>query len=298
MAEAGRKTQTILFADIAGSTRLYESLGDAQARTLVSHCLDKLITLTRGKQGRLIKTIGDEVMCTFDLPDIAVACAFLMQETVTADPILSEHHMQLRIGLHHGPVLEEKRDLFGDAVNMAARMVEHAKAGQIITSDATVNMLSKKHQSSARMIEHVRVKGKFRPIQIFELLWGHPEELTMITTINCHKQGSSEILMNLRFAGSCLAVDHGHPVVTIGRDTANDIVFNDPRVSRLHARIELRKDKFVLIDQSTNGTYVLKPDGEAALLRRDEIQLSEQGTLCIGEKNADDSALVIRFESK
>jgi adenylate cyclase len=297
MPESGQKAQTILFADIAGSTRLYEQLGDTHARMLVSHCFDMLSAIIRLKHGKLIKTIGDEVMCTFDLPDDAVCCAFSMQEDLTADTTLSKHHMQLRIGLHHGPVIEEEDDIYGDAVNMAARMVEHAKAGQIITSDATVGLLGRKYRSSARMVEQARIKGKFKPVQLLELMWGHPEELTMITTVKCHRDGKIAKTTMILYVADCRVVANPErPVVTIGRDLSNDIVFNDPKVSRLHARIELRKDKFVLVDQSTNGTYVLKPNGESALLRWDEIQLMDRGLLAIGEKSAPDAESVIRFE--
>jgi len=299
MSENGQNTQTILFADIAGSTRLYEQLGDAHARTLIAHCMEKLVTLTQSRQGNVIKTIGDEVMCTFNMPDNAVATAFLMQEEIASDHTLIPHHIQLRIGLHHGPVIMEDSDVYGDAVNVAARMVDNAKAGQITTSDTTVELLSKKHQSTARMVEHVRIKGKIKPIQIYELSWGHPEELTMITTVNCQKQGyKSKIAMHLFFMDTNRVVDQEHPVVTLGRDASNDIVFNDPKVSRLHARIELRKDKFVLVDQSTNGTYLLRQDGQTALLKWDEVQLSDQGIIGIGEKTSAESVLIIRFVVK
>jgi adenylate cyclase len=296
MLATGQDTQTILFADIAGSTRLYEQLGDAQARMLIAHCIEKLIMLTLSRQGKVIKTIGDEVMCTFDLPDHAVAAAFLMQEQTAADHTLAEHRMQLRIGLHHGPVIQEDADVYGDAVNIAARMVEHAKAGQIITSDSTVHALGKKYQSTARMVEHFRIRGKFKPVHLYELSWGHPEELTMITKVNGQKEGSnSKIALHLHFIDSVRVVDKEHPVVTLGRDASNDIVFNDPKVSRLHARIELRKDKFVLVDQSTNGTHVMRHDGQTALLRWDEVQLTHQGALGLGEKTTSDSFLIIRY---
>lgn len=291
--------QTILFADIAGSTELYAQLGDAEARMLVGRCLECLMACARAKQGTVIKTIGDEVMCAFDSADQAVSAAILMQEENTADMTMSEHCVQLRIGLHHGPVIREAADVYGDAVNIAARMVAHAKAGQIITSETTLGGLDERFRSAARLVDQARIKGKPKPMEIYELSWGHPEELTMVTTIEPPMDGAgAETAMSLHYMESMLVIDQEHPVITMGRGPNNDIVLNDPRVSRLHARIELRKDKFVLVDQSTNGTFILREDGQTALLRRDEIPLPHYGRIGLGEHTAPDSELTIRFHRR
>ena len=292
--------QTILFADIAGSTRLYEKLGDERARLLVTTCMDKLAALTREKKGTVIKTIGDEVMCTFDTPDQAASAATYMQEQISADPEMSAEHIQLRIGMHHGPIVRQSDDVFGDAVNMAARMVDQAKAGQIITSGYTIKLFTGVHQSCARLVDQTRIKGKWRPVDIYELSWGRPEELTMITTVGGQPQACQTVQrarLVLTSEGQRVCVDSSCPVVTLGRDKINTIVINDPSVSRLHARVELRKENFILIDQSTNGTYVLKSDGQTATVRRDEIPLPEMGVIALGQQIPKDSPLAIRFQT-
>ncbi len=298
MRESNQKIQTILFADIANSTRLYDQLGDEQARSLIALCLDVLITQTKAKRGRVVKTIGDEVMSTFSIPDQAMSAAILMQEEVRSNETLAAHYIQMRIGLHHGPVIEEKDDIFGDAVNIAARMVGQAKAGQIITNSLTLDLLDIRYQSKARLLEQTRVKGKKQPIGLYELSWGHPEELTMITTFSGKLTGNfrkQKAAMRLIFHNQQTVVNREHPVVTMGRDTTNTVVIKDPKVSRLHARIELRKDKFVLIDQSTNGTHLLRNDGQTALLRRDEIALPDEGVIGLGEKATQGSPLSFKF---
>lgn len=299
MPTSTQKLQTILFADIANSTRLYDDLGDEQARELIALCLDLLIACTKNMKGIVVKTIGDEVMSRFGFPDQAVSAAVLMQEDVEANKNLAEHHIQMRIGLHHGPVIQEEDDIFGDAVNVASRMVGQAKAGQIITDALTLEALGPRHKSCARLVDQTRVKGKKEPIELYELSWGHPEELTMITTFTGKFMGpgaGSDAAMLLDFQERQFMVNHEHPVITMGRDTTNGIIINDPKVSRLHARIELRKDKFVLIDQSTNGTYLLRDDGEMALLRRDEIPLPAEGLIGMGENASFDSLLSIAFK--
>ncbi|MBI5895903.1 MAG: adenylate/guanylate cyclase domain-containing protein, partial [Desulfobacterales bacterium] len=204
MAPPEQRLQTILFADVAGSTRLYDQLGDQHALTLITHCLELLIARTHAYNGTLVKTIGEEIMSIFELPDQAVSAAVGMHEDVSADAQLSPLHMQVRIGLHHGPVISESGDVYGDAVNIAARMVAQAKGGQIITTGFTLGMLSTDCQSTARLVDQARVKGKPIPIDIYELAWGQPGELTMITTLSGAMAGSqngAEATLTLDFQG-------------------------------------------------------------------------------------------------
>ena len=299
MAPTEQQLKTILFADVAGSTRLYDRLGDQSALALITHCLDLLIARTQAFKGTLLKTIGDEVMSIFDLPDHGVSAAVSMHEDVSTDLQLSRHHMQVRIGLHHGPVISESGDVYGDAVNIAARMVAQAKGGQIITTGLTIGMLSPDHRNTARLVDQARVKGKAVPIEIYELAWGQPGDLTLITTLSGDITGaksSAELTLNLHFQGKCWTLSQRQPAVSVGRDAANEIVINDPRVSRLHARIELRKDRFILVDQSTNGTYLMAADGQGPVVRRDEVVLPASGIIGLGEKAAPDSPISIRFE--
>ena len=299
MAPPEQHLKTILFADVAGSTRLYDRLGDQRALALITHCLDLMIARTQACKGTLVKTIGDEVMCLFGLPDQAVSAAVGMHEDVSADSQLLPHHMQVRIGLHHGPVISECGDVYGDAVNIAARMVAQAKGGQIITTGVTLGMLSSDFRDTARLVDQARVKGKSLPIEIYELAWGQPGELTMITSLSGNMAGSksgSEVMLTLHFQGKHWTLSQQQPAVSMGRDAANEIVINDPRVSRMHARIELRKDRFILVDQSTNGTYLMAADGQCPLVRRDEIVLPASGIIGLGEKAAPDSPVSIRFE--
>lgn len=301
MPDITQKLQTILFADIANSTRLYDQLGDEQARALIALCMDTLILVTKDKKGTVIKTIGDEVMSTFGHPDQAVAAAIQMQEEVAKNDALSAQHIQMRIGLHHGPVIEEESDIFGDAVNLAARMVGLAKGGQIITNALTMELLGARLKAMARLVDQTRVKGKRHPVDLYEVSWGHPEELTMITTVTGRITdiiGAGDASLILDTPQRQFIVNQEHPVITMGRDTLNNIIINDPKVSRLHARIELRKDKFVLIDQSTNGTYIWKEGEEAILLRRDEIILPDQGIIGLGETVFSDQALSIQFRRR
>jgi adenylate cyclase len=145
----------ILFADVVGSTQLYEQLGDATARDMVARSLEIMREATEVNSGEVIKTMGDEVMSTFPTPDDAMNAAKRMQERIAADESLKhdQGRVAIRIGCHYGPVVREHRDIFGSAVHTANRMTSQAKARQIITTLSTVERLSAEWQASARQID-------------------------------------------------------------------------------------------------------------------------------------------------
>jgi len=124
---------TILFADISGSTRLYETLGDKIALEKIDHCLTLLGKVAQRYSGEVIKTIGDEIMCAFPTASSAVEAAMVMQQ----DLIASTSTLHVRIGLHFGEVIRDGSDVFGDAVNVAARMTRLAVPDQIMTTRET-----------------------------------------------------------------------------------------------------------------------------------------------------------------
>jgi class 3 adenylate cyclase len=300
MADSTPILQTVMFADIAGSTRLYDQLGDTLAKNMVDACIRLMGRIVAANRGRVIKTIGDEIMCRFDDPDAAARTAISIQEAVSTVPDLSTSNIQLRIGIHHGPVLEADEDLFGDAVNVAARMAGQAKAGQIIASRQAMEAMAPETGKNARLVDQARVKGKTDAIEIFELTWGQPEEMTIMGTLTgqiVSTPASTDALMILSVGEHHFSISHDHPIVTMGRDESNRVVINHPRVSRLHARIEMRKDKFILVDQSTNGTHVHRLDGRGVLLRRDEIELTGEGVISLGQASDADSPHTIRYQA-
>ena len=283
----------IVFADISGSARLYETLGDSIARSLVSQCIDIMTVQINKFEGTVIKTIGDEIMCTFPSAELAVEASMGMQEVITHDlPNLNENtptSLTIRVGLHYGSAILEGGDVFGDVVNVAARMAGLAKGGQIITTQQTAEELPPVLVHSTRHLDRVAVKGKAGLFDIFEVIW-QPEDVTWIAT-NVIKHKAKEVSLRLRYHNKEIRVTHGTGTVVLGRGKKADIVVNDTMASREHARIECRRDKFVLTDQSTNGTYVLTSDG-LAYLRREETALVGEGKISFGRNLADAKEVV------
>lgn len=290
--------KTILFADIAGSTRLYDTFGDFKARELISDCLSHLKELVRDNDGTVIKTIGDEVLCTFLTPNQAAETARQMHEEISFDPEMVQANIHLRIGFHHGEVICEPGDVFGDAVNVAARMVEMAKSDQIITNKDTLALMKLPLKRRARIVDRTRVRGKDDVMEIHELIWGKPEQMTMSTSFTeemIASLTSEKDFLQIRHLQNRILVDHERPILTMGRGVANHLIINDPLVSRMHARIELQRNRFMLIDQSTNGTFLKPLDEEPILLRRDAIQLEGEGLIGLGQKVSEEDPLAVRY---
>ena len=235
----------ILFADVVGSTQLYEQLGDDRAREMVARCLEIMREATETEDGSVIKTMGDEVMSTFESADAAMNAARMMQETISADPSLAhaDGHVAIRIGCHFGPVVEERHDVFGSAVHTANRMTSQAKAGQIITTAGMVSHLSADWQALCREIDVATVRGRADEVLLFEVLWQPDEATNMLPMVGFQAGAGRKKRLTLRFQGKDIIVGEGRKTATLGRAEDNDVVVKGNLISRLHARVEASKDR-------------------------------------------------------
>jgi class 3 adenylate cyclase len=287
----------ILFADVVGSTKLYEQLGDARARDMVGVCIDVMRAATEQNQGTVIKTMGDEVMATFTTADDALNAAAQMQKQIAAHPTLrlDDHVVAIRIGCNYGPVVAENRDIFGSAVHTANRMTSQAKAGQIMITATMVDQLSTDWRVSVRQIDIATLKGRSSEVALFEVLWQPDETTSMVPAIASRDRATKPQRLRLRYQGQEVIVDEGRVNITMGRAEENDLVIKGNLISRLHARVEISRNKFMLIDQSTNGTFVLGKDGEEAFVRRDSMQIRGEGLIGLGKAPDSNSSQVIRY---
>jgi class 3 adenylate cyclase len=285
----------ILFADIASSTRLYETLGDAQAMSTIESVLDQARIAVLAHQGRIVKTIGDEVMAVLPSADEGMLAASDIQLRVSALPPAGANKLAIRIGFHYGPAIEERNDYFGDAVNVAARMTALAKGGQIITNAESVEALSPLLRQSTRSLYPMAVAGKAEEIRICEVIWQDGEEHTMITSRDV-PVSEWEPKLRVKHAGREIIMSSKHPTVTIGRDAVNEIVIGDRKASRMHGRIEHRRGKYYVVDQSTNGTFVtIEKDPELTLIR-EQAMLRGRGLMSFGHSSTDPGAELVLFE--
>ena len=274
------KERAILFADVSGSTALYEKLGDKPAARAIEACLDELRAVVAKWEGKVVKTIGDELMVVFGRPEAACAAAREMQHRVSALPPIGGVALAIRIGFHYGPVLEDKSDFWGDGVNTAARLAGLAKAGQILTSGATANTLSDTQRINLRDLAAISVRGKQEAVRVFEVQWGDTEDATQLAGLA--SSARIEARLTLEMGERTMDFPREKSVLALGRDATCDLVVSEKTASRNHARIERSGVQFILIDESTNGTYVAIEGDREVLLRRDRIMLRGRGKIAFG----------------
>ncbi len=276
---------TVLFADVSGSTRLYETAGDAAGLEAVSACLAAARRATEACGGRIVKTNGDEVMGIFPGPDAAAHAAAEMQAKIDALPPVAGIKLGVRIGFHHGPVLQRDDDVFGDTVNLASRLVAQAKKGEVILSTDTANLLGPMYRTMVRELHAITVKGKSEEVGLAELVWKRDADTTVFAR-TAPRVRVAKAMLRLKYRGAEVARRRDTDSITVGRDTANGLVIEDEMASRQHCTIERRQDLFVLRDHSTNGTYVtIEGDAEMAV-RRSEVSLRKHGWVSFGQPRA------------
>jgi len=290
----------ILFADVVGSTRLYDALGDDRARETVQQCLRLMKEATEQFGGAVIKTVGDEIMSTFPSADDALSASSQMQQKITNTILVGsgDTHVSIRIGCHYGPVVAEDRDIFGAAVNTANSMTSQAKAGQILTTSALVEQLSPQWRALVRQIDVATPKGQSDEVAIFEVLWQPEEATNMLPSIDpASRPAAPSSRLRLRFKGEELVVGgNGKAAITMGRADDNDVVIKGNLISRVHARIDTARNRFVLIDESTNGTFIQQDVGEELYVRRDSTVLTGSGIISMGRVAARGTPLAIEYQ--
>ncbi|HKQ30669.1 MAG TPA: adenylate/guanylate cyclase domain-containing protein [Burkholderiales bacterium] len=293
MAAAGSKDlYTILFADISGSTTLYEKMGDTLAQYQIGDRLEKIAGVVTTHQGKVIKTIGDEIMCRFETPAEALRASCEIHKLMQCQTDVNGVVLSTRIGIHHGPAILKDNDLFGDAVNVAARVTSLAKARQTLTTETTVAALSADTGLNTRQLDQAHVKGKQEALVLHEVIW-EQENLTVLAT-SYSSLGAAERIV-LRYGETTKVVERNNAGFTIGRDPSCQLQLLSSIASRLHGKIEYRGGKFLYVDNSANGTYVRSPELGELFLRREELPLFGSGIIACGEKINDESPHLIRF---
>jgi class 3 adenylate cyclase len=283
----------ILFADVVGSTQLYDKFGDTKASETVARCLDIMKEATQEFNGTVIKTIGDEVMSTFATVDDAMSAASKMQKRISTGD--DEIQVSIRVGCHFGPVVQEQNDIFGAAVHTANRMTSQAKSKQIIVSGTSFEKMGPEWQAQTRQIDVATVRGRLDEVALFEVL-GQPDEATsMLPTIDWDSKKPTATKLTLTFRDTTVVVNEGRKGINMGRADDNDVVIKGNLISRIHARVEMRRGKFVLIDQSTNGTFIENSQGEETFIRRDSTELFGEGIIGLGRVAKPGTPLAIHF---
>jgi class 3 adenylate cyclase len=284
------ESQTVLLADVSGSVRLHEKLGGAEAQRAVDRCLKRVERAVDAYEGKVVRAVGDELLIVFARVDRAFNAALEMQQRVADLPAVSGVKLAIRIGFALGAISEEKDRIVGEAVNVAAHLAGLAKPGQILTGIESVDALPQVLRGALREVGPAAAKGSFPGTTIFEAVSDTAPEAP------AEPAAAHGARLLLRYAGEVLVVDEVRPLLAIGRDVENGLVIKGKRASRNHAKIECKGNKFILVDESTNGTYLTLGNAREILLRREARVIFGKGVICLAASAGREDVDRIEFE--
>jgi adenylate cyclase len=278
----------VLFADLAGSSALYRQLGDATAKECIENLLNTLVALAERYGGQLIKSIGDEVMLCFASAENAGISAVKIQEQAAA------LGFAMRIGVSYGPAVIDDGDVFGDTVNQAAFLTGMALAHQIILAEETVYCLPAYLRSSCQQFDQVVIKGGERKTQVYRLNWQSKDDSLDATRVNPHPgENPRAPRLILDVDGTECEVTSKTPPLHLGRDSQQvDLTVHAKEASRDHCHLLFHRGKYVLVDHSTNGTYIHTEGQPEAYIRRESTPLFGSGRISLGQPCDETSACI------
>ena len=279
---SGAAAVAVLFADIVDSSLLYATSGNTVAFTLTTECVHIMIEEVRRVGGRALKRIGDSIMAVFDHVDSAVDAAEAIQKVMAqSEPGAAHDRLRVHIGISAGPAVVTEGDVFGDVVNVAARLEKQAGPGEIILSGQAYEGLSADRRRATQMLDEVVLHGRPSRMPIYRYLW-KAEDATALAKATLQPQAAA---LHLRYQGRDFVVNADCPKLRVGRAADTDIVIGTDVVSRYHAEISMRGDKFFLHDSSRNGSYVRAGGIPAVRVAREECLLSEAGDIRLGAED-------------
>ncbi|MES2913111.1 MAG: adenylate/guanylate cyclase domain-containing protein [Pseudomonadota bacterium] len=297
---------TVVFADLTGSTGVFESLGNAKATQAITRLTQWIGKVCTAQGGEVVKTLGDGVLMVFADNSAAIESVTEMQR-VHSDRIKTwpdKLKMHLQVGMARGEVIEQSHDYFGDAVNVAARLSDLSGPDQILATDVVIDSLAPDSLVRFRSLGAMDIRGRNESCNVYRVEWQNEvlsDFFTVPAPLNLSPFAPKAAPALGSIALSWLDVDASFTSeqlpAHLGRDADAQFVVNDPRVSRLHAKIMWRAGKFYLEDVSSYGTWVRFAGGDAIIaLRRQECVLLVEGEIALGAPFEDFTVPTVSFK--
>nr|WP_315429697.1 adenylate/guanylate cyclase domain-containing protein [uncultured Albidiferax sp.] len=294
---------TVVFADLTGSTAFFEALGNEKATRAVTRLTQWISDVCLAHHGRVVKKLGDGVLAVFadasDATHAVIAIQRGHQLRLLKWP--SSIRMEVKAGIARGEVVEVDGDCYGDAVNVASRLSDLSGGNQIWVTESVVDEVDETLGLRFLSLGPVSLRGRSESIPLYKLEWQEgavTEFVTMQASLaemerpNAHAMDKIH-LVYLNSSRSFLSTDMP---VHLGRGDQAEFFVDDPRVSRLHARIEWRNGAFFLTDLSSFGTWVRFAGSDTDVpLRRDDCQLHATGEIALGMPFNDISGPTVHF---
>jgi adenylate cyclase len=283
---ASSEMLAVMFTDVCDSASVYRSLGDAEAHKLSTNCMRVVVEAARRNGGRLIKTIGDGAMLTFANARDAYRAAIAIQLAARETPL------RVKVGIHCGAVIDTGDDIFGDTVNVAARVLARSAESEILMTRECLDALRPEQQATVRLLDTTSVKGRPEWLEIYRAIVDS-DGATMVVSSSTSTAASVALL--LKYKDEVVRLELSDGALLIGRDPGCSLVVDTAWASRRHATLDAQRGQFLLVDHSANGTYVVNEEGAEQHVNREVHHLARRGTISIGvsaQENPDD---VIRY---
>ena len=297
-------TTTVVFADLTGSTGVFETLGNSKATQAITRLTGWIGTVCEAHEGRVVKTLGDGVLAVFPDGVNAIEAVVSLQRThqKRIEKWPENLRMRLQVGVDSGEVVVVDGDCYGDAVNVASRLSDMSGPDQIWASATVVEQLSE-DDARCRSLGPINIRGRAEARVVYRIDWQTeigtdfltmPAKLDLVQLQKDTRPSQIELSwldLTAKFSTTQLPIQ-------LGRVVEADFVINDPRVSRIHARIESRNGAFVLTDVSSYGTWVRFEGGSELALRREECALHGTGEIALGAPFGDFTVPTVTFSLK
>lgn len=279
--------RAVLLADITGSTPLYEQVGDSEAARRIGACIDWMRDVIEATGGTFIAAKGDDVLATFDAADPALTAI----ERILARMPMGD--LSVHAGLNHGFIVESRGDVFGDVVNLTARLASLANPGEVLISRDFVDRLPGARAATLRPLSAMTFKGKSAPVEVFSL--NDDTQFLGLMTHGAAIRSGAGLTLLLGLDGERRVVGDGASIV-IGRAPESDIVVAKPWVSRRHATVTVRDGRVQLTDHSSYGSYLWIEGAVELVARRETVLVTGTGRISPGASAASPEAVLILFE--
>lgn len=299
-AQPALSQQVIMFADIVGSTSLYEKIGDEPARELTARCMARMGEVVHARHGRVTAELGDEIMCFFQDPAEAAAAACELHariaETFPGDATTPP--LKLRIGMHYGSVVGEKDDLMSETAKIAHWAARNAKSEQTLATVPVIDALPRIYRAVSRYVDDETWNFvSFEHVALYEIIWD-VEAITAASVEKTKPEDRRCELVSFSVGGDSVVVNAERPVISIGRGTQNDLTVKNDLVSRQHFTAQFSRGRCTITDKSTNGTFVLPAGGGRHEVRRDTFPLSGSGVIVLGSPLQHGDVVAIQYVCK
>lgn len=289
----------VLYADISGSTLIYEQAGDATAQRDIVRCLNLLAAIAHSHGGRLEQTIGDEVMCSFVLPDQAAQAAVAMHEQLreaSAAKVFVSGVLRVRIGWHYGLAEAHEGELGGALPVVAQQVTGLARPEEILATDAAVSALSAAWRSAAQRLDTIDSRLDGQPMTLYRLPWDKDEDVTHFRLGKAPTRVVTSKRLLLRHAEHEVVLDAEHRRCSIGRGRDSDLATGSRFTSKRHAEVVYRRGRFYLIDNSINGTFIAPDGGTVQHLHHEQAALLGRGVIMFGSPANKDPAASVNYQ--